>query len=162
MSKVRLLLGCIWCSPLTAVGLLYVGTLQMMGWCSYLGPFGEALVWCLTDKAPGWVVHKLLRHGGQTAGNIVILRHGLGSVHGQTNLRHELEHVHQMLRLGLLYPYFYIIAWAALLATRNADNFYDHPLEIDCRRAAGQTVDVIGAVQKAIGQGKLLKKQNDV
>lgn len=161
MSRFTRFIGFVWASPLTLLGLLYVTAFTALGWFRSSGCHGDACVWLLVpERAPRWVCHKALYHGGQTLGNIIVLRHGLDTVHGQTVLRHEQEHVHQMMTMGPFYPLFYVLGVLMLMCTRSGHSFYDHPLEVDCRRAAGQTVDVIGAVQKAIGQGKLLKKRD--
>lgn len=156
MFDFKRVLGFIWAAPVTVVGLAYVTLFTAIGWYSRLGKHGDALTWQLNDKkAPDWLKKKWQRWGGQTIGNVVVLKYSPDTDRGRVTLRHEQEHVHQCMTLGVFQPVLYGLAYLGLLCCRHAHPYYDNPFEVDARRAAGQVVDVVGAVKRAYETGKL-------
>ena len=156
MFDFKRLLGLIWAGPLTLLGLTYVTLFTLLGWYQRLGQRDDALVWLLNaDKAPAWLNKKWTRWGGHTIGQVVVMRYNPDTDKGRVTLRHEQEHVHQCMVLGIFQPILYGLAYLGLKFCRHAHPYYDNPFEIDARRAAGQVVDVIGAVKRAVALGKL-------
>ena len=151
----RRVIGFIWASPVTTVGLFLIGCASALRWCEWLGRKGDALVWVLGPRAPKKLDVSMAWLGGVTLGNVVVLRSKPNTPLRAMVLRHEQEHVRQYMVLGVLQPLLFIAAYAGLSVCMHSHPFYDNPFEIDARRAAGQTVDVIGAVKRAIAQGKL-------
>lgn len=156
MSKlVRLLMFC-WAFPATLVGFVFAALLDViLGWCTYLGKKGDALVWCINDRAPLWVSGALGWHNALVIGNVVVLRHFIDDERSAMLLRHEQEHVLQWMMYGPFMLPAYVGCWLVLLVARHAHHVYDHPMEIDARRAAGQIIDVVGALKRLAEQGKL-------
>ena len=156
MFDFKRVLGIIWAAPVTAVGLTYVTLFTMLGWYKHLGTRGDALVWQLkADKLPGWLSKSWTKHAGQTFGNVIVLRYDPDTDRGRATLRHEQEHVRQFMVLGIFQPILYQLVSLGLRFCRHAHPYYDNPFEIDARRAAGQVVDVVGAVKRAYATGKL-------
>lgn len=156
MSKLIRLAGYIWAAPLTALGLVYVLVFSLLGWYKSLGRFDDALTWCLVmEKAPKWLNKLWTGWGAHTIGNVVVLRANVDNDKGKIILRHEQEHVRQYMILGIFWPVFYFSAYLGLKFCRNSHPYYDNPFEIDARRAAGQAVDVIGALRRAVALGKI-------
>ena len=156
MFDFKRVLGFIWAAPVTVVGLIYATLFTWAGWYSRLGPRGDALVWQLNaDKSPAWLNAKWQRWGGHTIGNVVVMKYSPDTDRGRVTLRHEQEHVHQCMVLGAFQPILYGLAYLGLLTCRHAHPYYDNPFEIDARRAAGQVIDVVGAVKRAYATGKL-------
>lgn len=156
MFNFRHMLGFIWALPITAIGLAYVSLFTFLGWYKRLGQFGDAYVWqSLPEKSPKWLNKAWSRWGGQAIGNIVVLKYDVATDRGRVVLRHEQEHVHQCMVLGVFQPIVYGILYLVLMTSRHAHPYYDHPFEIDARRAAGQVIDVVGALKRAAAEGKL-------
>lgn len=161
MSKLARFVGCVWASPVTILGLIYVLIFSIFGWYKYAGAYGDALLWRLViEKTPKWLNKLWLGWGGHTIGNVVVMRIDHESDRGKVTLRHEQEHVYQFMILGIFLPIIYGATYLGLKSCRNAHPYYDNPFEIDARRAAGQPVDVIGVLKLAIAQGKIQKKTN--
>ena len=148
-------LGFAWSSPVTAIGLLYVLPLWALGWYTYLSTTGDALVWMLSDSSPGWFKKLWSPWVGQTIGNVIVIRFKPDTDRGRVALKHELHHVKQFMKLGVFLPVLYALAYAGLCTCSHAHPYYDNPFEIDARRAAGQVIDVVGALKKAIADGRL-------
>ena len=156
MFDFKRVLGIIWAAPVTLVGLTYVTLFTLLGWYQRLGQRDDALVWLLNaDKAPAWLNKKWTRWGGHTLGQVVVMKYNPDTDRGRVTLRHEQEHVHQCMVLGIFQPILYGLAYLGLMTCRHAHPYYDNPFEIDARRAAGQVVDVVGAVKRAVALGKL-------
>lgn len=156
MFDFKRVLGFIWAAPITVVGFIYATLFTWAGWYSRLGNHGDALVWQLDEKkSPDWLKKRWQRWSGHTIGNIVVLRYAPDTDRGRVTLRHEQEHVHQCMVLGVFQPVLYGITYVALKCCRHAHPYYDNPFEVDARRAAGQVVDVIGAVKRAYAKGLL-------
>lgn len=156
MSKVQRILGFIWAAPVTVVGLLYVTLFTALGWYKHSGTFDDAVVWnVVADKAPKWLNGLWLHWSGHTVGNVVVMKPDVGSDRFKLILRHEQEHVHQCMVLGVFQPLLYSAAYMGLKFCRYAHPYYDNPFEIDARRAAGQVIDVIGALKRAVADGTL-------
>lgn len=149
-------LGYMWASPVTLLGLLYVLTFWGMGWYRWHGVRGDGMVWILNSHCPSWLSNLWDGWAGQAVGNVVVLR-GPPSA-SSTVLRHELRHVKQCMILGPIQPIVYAINFVAIkLGCPDSHPYYDNPMEIDARRAAGQVVDVVGAM-KRIKEGVEKKK----
>jgi hypothetical protein len=164
MPNVKRYIGYAWAAPLTLVGIVYVTFFTMLGWYYPMGRHGDAFVWQLRHHvAPKWFEHWWMRWGGHTIGNIVVMKTDIFSPRGTITLRHEQEHVRQCMTLGIFQPILYGIASLALHFCEHAHPYYDNPFEVDARRAAGQVVDVIGALKRALEQARLrsaAKKQD--
>lgn len=144
MSKLLRVLGYVWASPITVLGLAYVVFCSVMGWYRHVGVRKDALVWLvLTDKAPVWLNKRWAGWAGHTVGNVVVLKFDPDTTdEGRVTLVHEQEHVHQMMVLGVFQPYVYALSMLAIkLACKNADPYLDNSMEIDARRTAGQVID---------------------
>jgi hypothetical protein len=132
LSRIHILLGILWASPLTLAGMLLAlpvvllrGHVQLLTTptCAVLvrGPFADRM---------------LSRHpfGAMTAmaiGHIIIAEHrGLSA----RVLVHELAHVRQAERWGILFPLAYLAssAWAAL---HGRDAYWHNRFEIAAREA---------------------------
>lgn len=161
MAKLLRVIGCVWAGPLTLVGLLYVASFSLLGWYVALGRCGDALVWQTTDKMPTSLKRAWGPRSGHTFGNVIVLHADLNTHHGNVALRHEQEHVVQSMTLGPLYPVLYLAAYLGLCCCQHAHPFWDHPFELDARRAAGQAIDVIGALKKAVADGKIKLPHKD-
>lgn len=149
-------LGWLWALPLTLCGLIYVTAFTVLGWYTNEGRKDDALVWFVNnDLMPSWLRYSWRHWAGHTIGNVVVLNGNLDTHHGRMALRHEQEHVRQGMVLGVFLPIFYGLAYVGLKFCLHAHPYYDNPFEIDARRAAGQVVDVIGAVKRAATEGRL-------
>lgn len=148
-----------WAAPATLFGVLFAAVVEVViGWLTYLGIRGDALVWRVNEKtAPKWIVGLFGWHNALVVGNVIILRHYVDEGRSATVIKHELEHVKQWMTLGPFTPIAYALCWLVLLTSRHAHPMYDHPMEIDARRSAGQIVDVIGALKRLAEHGKLHK-----
>jgi hypothetical protein len=149
-------LGWLWSLPLTLCGFLYVTLFTFLGWYKSLGRHGDALVWEINkDRMPALLAAAWRHWAGHTVGNIVVLNDNLDTHRGRITLRHEQEHVRQGMVLGVFLPVLYALAYLGLKFCRYAHPYYDNPFEVDARRAAGQVVDVIGALRRAVAEGKI-------
>lgn len=156
MSKITRMLGFAWALPLTVAGALYATLFTLAGWYSRIGQRGDAWVWQLRpEKAPPWLNKRWAHWGGHCVGNVVVMKYDPDSDRGKVTLRHEQEHVRQCMVLGIFQPILYYTAYLGLMTCRHAHPYFDNPFEIDARRAAGQVVDVVGAVRRAHALGKL-------
>ncbi len=156
MSKLAQVVGYVWASPLTVLGLIYANLFTLLGWYKYAGTFGDALVWRLvSEKAPAWIDKVWLSWDGHAIGQVVVLKPELDSNRWKIVLRHEQEHVHQQMVLGIFQPVLYGLASLGLRFCKHSHHYFDNPFEIDARRAAGQVVDVIGALKRAAELGKI-------
>lgn len=151
MSNFKKILGFIWASPVTFTGLIYVLLFTLFGWYKHIPTKGPALVWLVqTEKAPKWLMNRWSRWGGHAVGNVVVVKYDLESNNGKTTLTHELEHVYQCMVLGIFQPIFYGLIWLIIkVGCKECHPYFSHPFEIDARRAAGQLVDVEGAIKRA-------------
>ena len=148
-------LGWAWALPLTLIGFLYVTLFSLLGWYRSRGLRGDALTYELTEKVPLWLTKAWHRWSGHTIGNVVVLNTNVDTHRGRIVLRHEQEHVRQSMVLGVFLPVLYLIAYVGLKFCKHAHPYYDNPFEIDARRAAGQVVDVIGTLRRAIAEGRI-------
>ena len=158
MSKLTRILGFIWASPLTLLGLIYATLFTGLGWYRRTGAFGDALVWnANTDKVPTWVTKTLLWWGGHSVGNVIVMVAHPKSDRGKIILRHEQEHVRQTMVLGIFQPILYGLASLSLRFCRYGHHHYDNPFEVDARRAAAQVIDVQGTLRKILAQAQAKK-----
>ena len=149
-------LGWMWALPLTLVGFIYATVFSLLGWYNNRGLKGDALLWEVNpDKMPGWLKNAWKHWAGHTVGNVVVLNGNIDTHRGRITLRHEQEHVRQGMVLGIFLPVFYSMAYFGLKFCAHAHPYYDNPFEIDARRAAGQVVDVIGAIKRAVAEGRI-------
>jgi hypothetical protein len=155
MSTVTRFAGFLWAAPLTLLGIIYASVFTLLGWYTRTGTYGDALVWNLdAEAAPKWVTRRWLKYGGHTCGNVAVLVDSIKTKRGTVMLRHQQEHVRQFMVFGIFQPIIYTIASFGLLFCRHAHPHYDNPFEIDARRASGRVIDVIGALQRAVAEGK--------
>lgn len=150
-DRVRLVLGILWASPMTLVGLVYVFLCWGMGWYRYVGWRQPAWVWCHSGvPMPRWL-HGLW-HGwdGHSIGSLVVLRDAPEpGTRAERMLAHELEHARQQMVLGVFAVVLYILFNLAIRAIgEHVHPYWDSPLEIAARRKAGQLVDVWGMKMK--------------
>lgn len=156
MFKAARVAGYIWAAPLTLLAFIYVTLFTLLGWYERVGTYGDALVWRpVLEKSPPWLVKFWKGWGGHACGQIVVVKHDVGSDRFKITLRHEQEHVRQCMVLGVFQPVIYSIAWLGLKTCRHAHPYYDNPFEIDARRSAGQVIDVVGAVKRAVDEGRI-------
>jgi hypothetical protein len=156
MSKFKRVAGYVWAAPLTLFGLIYVTLFTLFGWYKRIGTFDDALVWQLVpEKAPRWLNNAWRSWGGHTIGNVVVMKSDVVSDRGKILLRHEQEHVHQCMVLGIFQPIIYGLAYIGLKFCRHAHAYYDNPFEIDARRAAGQVIDIVGALKILTSRSQL-------
>lgn len=156
MSKAARVAGHIWAAPLTLLGLTYVTLFTLLGWYRRIGVHGDAIVWQpVAERTPGWLDKAWMKWGGHCIGQVVVVKYDLDTDRGRTLLRHEQEHVHQCMVLGVFQPVLYGLAYLGLLFCRHSHPYYDNPFEIDARRAAGQVIDVIGTVKRAVADGRI-------
>lgn len=149
-------LGWAWNLPITLLGALYATLFSIFGWYHNVGLHGDALVWEIVPKKMPVLLQQAWRHwNGHTIGNVVVLNGSIDTHRGRITLRHEQEHVRQGMVLGPFLPFFYLLAYLGLKFCKHAHPYYDNPFEIDARRAAGQVVDVIGALRRAVAEGKI-------
>lgn len=156
MSWFKRVFGFIWAAPVTIVGLIYVTLFTYVGWYVRLGTLGNAIVWRLNaTRAPKWLNGMWTKWAGHCIGNVIVLKHDPNTDKGRITLRHEQEHVHQCMVLGIFQPFIYVVSYVGLSCCRYSHPYYDNPLEVDARRAAGQLIDVVGAASRAVAAGKL-------
>jgi hypothetical protein len=143
-KMLKKILGYLWASPVTFVGLLYTTAFWALGWHTWVGTKGDGLVWKVNhDKAPQWLMNYWKKWGGHAIGNVVVLRDSVEE--SQRTLTHELKHVDQVMRLGVFQPILYGLNLLAIkYGCPGSDPYYDNPFEIDARRHAGQVIDMTG------------------
>ena len=135
------ILGYLWASPVTIVGLLYVNLCYLLGWYDWVALRGDGLVWRVNDSSPSWLKKLWKNWGGHAIGNVVVLNTSV-ELDSKT-LTHELKHVDQVMRLGVFQPIIYgLNLFAIKLGCPGSNPYYDNCFEIDARRAAGQPVDM--------------------
>ena len=155
MSKLARVAGFAWAAPLTLLGLIYVTLFTLLGWYRRTGVRGDALIWHVdVRRCPAWVYSRW-HICGHNFGNVVVMTTDLETDRGRILLKHCQAHVRQNMVLGPLQPVLYTLAWAGLCACQHAHPYYDNPFEIDARRAAGQVVDIIGALKRAVAEGRI-------
>jgi hypothetical protein len=153
MGKVVKLLQYAWAAPVTVFGLAYVLSFWALGWYRWYGIEGDALVWMVTGREPAWLTKLWGKFSGQAIGNVVVLKHDPSTM--PWLLVHEQKHVDQVMRLGVFQPIVYAICYLAVwLGCPGSDAYFSHPFEVDARRAAGQIVDVEGAIKKLRARAK--------
>jgi len=156
MSKIAKFVGIVWASPLTLLGMIYVFLFSALGWYEWEGRHGNALTWQLVpERAPDWLLHMWLGWTGHAVGNIVIVHVQIRSLRGQMVIRHEQAHVEQAMTFGVFYPIIYAFMYLVSCMCRSSYPLYDNVLEISARRSAGQVIDVIGTMKRAIAMGKI-------
>lgn len=144
LEKLKNAAGCLWASPVTLAGLSYAGLFGALKWYKWHGVEGSALVWIVdTERAPQWLKSAWQKWAGHAVGNVIVLTRSPDG--NPTTLIHEQRHVRQCMRLGIFQPLMYALNMAAIkLGCPDSDPYYDNCFEIDARRAAGQTIDIVG------------------
>jgi hypothetical protein len=148
MNKIAKYAGYAWAFPVTLWGLVYVLLFWMLGWYTWYRRAGDGLVWLVNaKKAPRWLLSMWKNWAGHAVGNVVVMNQD-PEAKPQT-LTHELRHVEQVMRLGIFHPFAYAVCYLAIkFGCPGSDPYYSCWAEIDARRAAGQIVDVEGALKK--------------
>ncbi|MDB5772403.1 MAG: hypothetical protein V7606_1726 [Burkholderiales bacterium] len=130
LSRVGTLLGIVWASPLTVLGiLLALPVLVLRGQVQLIrGPTSAILV---RGPFADWMLgkHPFGAMSAMALGHIIIAEHqGLSS----RVLIHELAHVRQATRWGVFFPFAYLAssAWAAI---RGRDAYWHNKFEIAAR-----------------------------
>lgn len=150
-DKAKKILGYVWASPVTAVGLTYAGLFHVLGWYNWHGRRDDALVWRVSASAPGALKHLWDGWDGHAVGNVIVLNCDPSMKPKQ--LTHEMAHTRQTMRLGIFHPIIYGINYLAIRAGCGSSHpYWSNPFEIDARRAAGQLVDVEGAINRLKGK----------
>jgi hypothetical protein len=102
------------------------------------------------DRLPTWLRDRWAAWGGHTIGNAIVLNNVSQGSHAWDKLiKHESQHCIQAMRGGVFWLVAYLlnilfIKWMCA----HSDSYYDSVFEIDARRAAGQTIDVVGVKQR--------------
>lgn len=132
IHRIAVVLGIVWASPLSMIGLLFGIPIMLLRGRAYLihddtpallirGPFADFLL----------ARHPFGAMCAMAIGHIVI-----GEKQGLTRqiLTHELAHVRQAARWGILFPFAYLAAsaWAIL---RGRDAYWHNTFEIAARNA---------------------------
>lgn len=140
MTIVKRVLGWMWASPVTLVGLAYAGLFGLLSWYKFLGRYDDSLVWLVDETAaPGWLLGLWRGWAGHAVGNIVVVRRHPTSERGAVLLRHEQEHCAQCMRLGVFQPIMYgLVMLTIKLGCKNLKSYHDCVFERDARVAAGQ------------------------
>ena len=147
LDKVKNFLGYVWASPLTLLGVTYAFSFEVLRWYRWHGILGHSMIWIAEKEMPRWLNWLWKGWGGHAIGNVVVLRNQPGEK--STILTHEQRHVEQCMRLGIFQPLVYVVNFLAIkLGCPDSHPYYDNPMEIDARRAAGQVVDVVGVTKK--------------
>lgn len=147
-DKFKKFLSYSWAAPVTAPGLLYASLFQLLGWYTWYGVSGDALVWIVNlNKSPLWLLNLWKNWYGQTVGNVVVLK--LLPEKKPLVLLHEKKHVDQIMKLGIFHPIIYSLCYLAIkYGCTGSDPYYSNSFELDARRAAGQIIDVESAMSK--------------
>lgn len=149
LNKIKKFLGYAWAAPVTLPGLAYVVIFTILGWYSWYGQLGDAIIWTINiDKSPSWLLSLWERWAGHTIGNVVVLKSF--PEEKPVILTHEQKHVDQCMRLGIFQPIFYAMNMLSIkLGCSGSDPYYDNSFEIDARRHAGQLIDIAGSKKKS-------------
>ena len=150
-----LVVGMLWCSPITILGGLYVSLFSVLGWYDYSGWIDHAWFFVMNkSRMPRFLVN-VMKNDGHCIGNIIVMKQ-LPNMSKQTQISasHELARAEQYMRLGVFLPFAYRMCSLVAKLGCPRNDFYDNPFEIDARRAAGQIIDVSGMIKKL----RLLKK----
>jgi len=148
VQAIKRAVGWLWASPLTVFGLLYTCAGTLFGWFKWAGIHGDVLLWRINvAKCPTWVHHRW-HPCGHTFGNVAItVESDINSSHGRLMLNHVAEHVRQAMQLGPFFPVIYLLIWSfTKLVCKHANAHFSHPFEVECRRCAGQIIDIEGTV----------------
>lgn len=147
-DKIKKVLGYVWASPITLVGLAYVSACHVLGWYKWNGVHGDGLVYTVCqEKSPSWLKSLWKPWSGQAIGNVVVINGD--PTKKNATLEHELVHVRQVMRLGVFQPIIYGAAYLGIkFGCEASDPYYSNPFEVDARRAVGQVVDMEGALKK--------------
>lgn len=151
MSKFLRALGFIWALPLTLLCLLYISVFWAIGWYSYHGFERTAFVFRPDhNKVKGPLKTYWDRWGGHAIGCVIVAdADPVNKRRWEQLLTHEGQHVIQAMRGGIFWAVAYILNLLFIWWMCPTSNlYYDNPMEVDARRAAGQTIDVTGLKQR--------------
>ena len=148
METVARILGVFWALPVTLVGVLLALLPVAMGWYEREGVHDSSFVFSQSTHVPKWLHRIFTSSGSFTIGNTIVLEHPIASIRGRVALKHELVHAQQWRVFGVFFPLVKLLFWAMMLPLKNVHGHYDSPLEVDARRAAGQPIDVVGALDR--------------
>jgi hypothetical protein len=140
--KFKKILGYLWASPITLLGLLYVSLFHAMKWYTWSGVEGDALVWEVNQtECPQWLLSYWKKWAGHAIGNVIVLNEE--NIDPERTLIHEQRHVEQVMRLGIFQPIVYGISMLAIrIGCPGTSHYHYNPFEVDARRHAGQKIDV--------------------
>lgn len=140
--KIKKILGYVWASPVTLLGLLYASLFWALGWYNWGGVEEDGLVWEVDNSSiPNWLKAYWRNWGGHAIGNVVVLKYPMEKY--PELLAHELRHVEQVMRLGVFQPIVYGINLLAIrVGCPGTDPYHYNPFEVDARRVAGQDIEV--------------------
>lgn len=151
MNKVLRVVGYLWASPFTILGTIFVSAFSLVGWYTWYSYEHDALTWVVnSSKLPKFVRKTWQFKVGKTFGQVVVLKIPPNrDSWAARSFLHEIAHVHQYMKLGVLYPVVYGLNYLLIrVSLPNANGYYDNPMEIDARRFAGETIDVVGVINK--------------
>lgn len=148
LQRLARILGVFWALPVTLVGVLLAVFPVAVGWYEREGVHDSSFVFSQSTQAPMWLHRFFSSSGSFTIGNTIVLEHSADSTRGRVALKHELVHAQQWRVFGVFFPLIKLLFWAMMLPLKNVHGHYDSPLEVDARRAAGQPIDVVGALDR--------------
>lgn len=136
------ILGYLWASPVTLLGLVYAMAFCALGWYEWETAEDDALVWNLNhEKAPQWLKNYWSKWSGHAIGNVVVLKNSI--IASGSTFDHELRHVQQVMRMGIFQPIVYGINLIAIRwGCPGTHPYYYNPFEVDARRASGQDIKI--------------------
>lgn len=150
------ILGCVWATPITVLGLIYVLTFWARGWYRWYGTYDVTLVWAtVPEKMPKWLTglweNPTFDVAGHSIANVIVIDtndfRDLEAI--KTTMKHEAQHARQCMILGVFQPITYLLMMLVIMAAcRTSHPYYSNPYEIDARRAAGQLIDVEGELRR--------------
>jgi hypothetical protein len=125
------ILGYIWASPVTLIGLIYSCLFWLLKWHKWQGIEHNCLIWQINrDKAPKWLLKLWTNWNGHAIGNVVVL-----NTNDPKTLIHESKHVDQVMRLGVFQPIFYLLNMLIIyLGCSGSHPYRDNIFETDARK----------------------------
>lgn len=155
------ILGYIWASPITLLGLIYVTLFTLFGWYSFHSKIGVALIWTVQENRPNWLEKLWNDWAGHAIGNVVVLN-GSDLNRMTVTITHESKHVDQCMRLGVFQPIMYVLVMLAIkLGCIGSDSYWSNIFEVDARRYAGQLIDTEGFIAKLKRQRENVKSGDE-
>ena len=138
-------LGFLWALPLFIVfWLFYVFPLWALGHIRYDGR-EDPLVWRFrVVNRTSWYRRLWGGWKGHAGPSFIVMTPDFDAKRSLRTRLHELEHVRQIFRWGIFfYPVYVAIAvWIFWIDSPDKHPYFDHPFEMEARKAAGQPVQV--------------------